>query len=61
MKDKIYFSSADYDSGWDYNNIDKTMYVVLIPSKWWSIKEWILAFGFMKSFYIVGMARKDGK
>ena len=41
--DKFYFSNVDISPYW---KIYRSLKVVLIPSDWWNVKSWKLAFEF---------------
>ena len=58
MAEKIYFSNCVSE---DWSDSCNTMKMILIPKKWWSIKEWNLAKSFMKSFHIIGMSELKEK
>lgn len=49
MSEKIYFSSNNplIDDWTDQGDYFRTI-VILVPRRWWSIKEWMLGFGLNK-------------
>ena len=56
--EKFYFSNCASN---DWSDCGETMQMVLIPKKWWSFKQWLLARSFMKGFHIIGMTEIKGE
>lgn len=59
MKDKLYFSSVSKLDSWDSTPDAGIAYLFAIPKRWWSIKEWKLVNGFLKT--INGFYRETPK
>lgn len=46
---KVYFSSRDWTNDWSCKDSGH-LKIIVLPTRWWSIKEWKLAIDFNKSF-----------
>ena len=46
---RVYFSNKEDPDSWNCNA--GTINVILIPKKWWSLKEWKMARMFQKDFH----------
>lgn len=51
-EEKFYFSNHKSD---DWSTDNNQMKMILVPKKWWSIKDWKLAKKFMKGLHIISM------
>lgn len=50
MNKKIYFSRIGDMDSWVKNNDTGIFHIVLIPRRWWSIKDWKFAKDFQNNF-----------
>lgn len=50
MNQKVYFSKIGDLDTWIDANDSNIFYIVLIPKKWWRIKDWKLAIDFQHNF-----------
>ena len=55
MKHKYYFSNVATSTDYD---IDHSLVVILVPSNWWSVTAWKLAFEFNRNVECVYLGTK---
>lgn len=55
MTEKIYFSTTHDFNSWDSSPDAGIAYLFAIPKRWWSVKEWKLVNGFLKT--IIGFQK----
>lgn len=55
---KIYFSEIPDAGDWIKENDSGIMNIILIPKRWWSIKDWKIALDFRKNF-VAGFITKN--
>ena len=60
MDNRFYFSNIPDENSWSSND-NNEMRMILLPKKWWSIKEWKLAKDLMKELRITSMTTKKEK
>ena len=58
IEDKFYFSNVPDSERWDTNPY---LNVVLVPSNWWSVTAWKLAFEFNKNVECVYLGIKKSR